>query len=832
MPSLLELIAVALGLTAMAFVILGVIVFREAPHALLNRIFLGATINTGLWTFAVFMITIENDYDGLLFWIRVAHVVAATIPCFVIALVYALQGEKEYPYKKVLAVCLFGLIMAGMSLTPTVIQGVAFPFEKKDVIYGSLFFLFPLFFGATISFALYKLFRLLRSSRGLVRYQIRYFLGGILVSFVIASLVNVFLPWIEITTAAIRSLGPLSILVAVTFIAYAIVRYRLMDIHLVLRRVVAYALTIALLTGMHASLVFSLEMFFGARIDSLFFFCYTIFLILTVAVLFQPLKNKLQFGIGHYFYRGVYDYFDTLIEANEAMLSILHRDELLEFLANKVVEAMHLTGATFFLKNPDGSFIAVAERYWQHFPAEETAKSLAPGNALLSFLEREGGVLLWTDLRGVVPREKGTLLATEMTELRAEAAVPVVVEGKLEGVFCLGAKLSGEPYSREDVKLLSTLASQVAVSLKNAQLYQEVLTIKGYLENVLVNMGNGLIAVDIHGRIATFNSAAERLTGYKAEEALSKKVEEVLTRRLSTPLLQTMNDGQGRNEIEVEMPIGAPARFLCYSTAVIDLPETKEHGAIMVLSDVTRIKVLEKEKSQVQRLVSLREMAAGMAHEIKNPLVSIKTFAELLPKKYEDHEFRYTFSRIVSQEIDRINNLIVKLLDFDNDSQDHCEAVDVKALMAEVILLLSPQLKVQEIRIREHYDPEIPPVWAGRDQLKQAILNVCLNGIQAMPEGGELRVGVFIVSTAGGGNNDVVPPEGKIRILVEDTGVGISIQQKERVFDPFFTTKAEGVGIGLSISQKIIVSYGGTIQFQSRDGEGTSFEICLPAVGQ
>lgn len=514
------------------------------------------------------------------------------------------------------------------------------------------------------------------------------------------------------------------------------------------------------------------------------------------------------------------------------MVSILDRDELLKFLANKLVETMRLTGAVFFLKNPDGSFTAVAERYWQHFPVEETNRSLAPSNALLSFLEREGSVLLWTDLRGVVPREEGALLATEMTELHAEAAVPVVMEGKLEGVFCLGAKLSGEPYSREDVKLLSILASQVAVSLKNAQLYQEVLVAKRYLENVLENMDNGLIVVDVYGRIATFNSAAERLTGCKTEEALGKKVEEVLTRRLSTLLLQTMNDGQGRNEIEVEMPVGAPARFLCCSTAVIDLPEKREHGIIMVLSDVTRIRALEKEKNQVQRLASLGEVAAGIAHEIKTPLISIKTFAELLPKKYEDHDFRHTFSRIVSQEIDRINNLIIKLLDFSNDSQGRCEEVDVKALMAEVLLLLSPQLKVQEIQIREHYDPGIPPVWADRDQLKQAILNVCLNGIQAMPEGGELRVGVFTVSTADGENNDVVLPEGKIRLFVEDTGVGISIQQKERIFEPFFTTKAGGVGIGLSISHKIIVSHGGTIQFRSRDGEGTSFEICLPAVGQ
>ncbi len=820
-----------LGLAAIINVALGIIVFKKAPKALLNRLFLAFTINASLWCLAVSMIVIHSDYDSLLFWIRLSHAVAATTPWFVLALVYCFQDKEEYPYKTTILVLMLCLVLAGISLTPLIIQGIAPPIEQKHQTYGPLFPIYPLLFGAVFSFAMYKLFLQLRKSCGLLRYQLRYFGGGILLSFFLGSLINIFLPLVGFTSVFLRSMGPLSILIGIVSITYAIVRYRLMDIHFALRKLITYSLSIMILTAVYVVPVMIAERAFRITINSSFFYFYIAFVAVTVPVFFQSLRDRVQSLVDRYFYRGAYDYFDTLIASSKAMASILNRDELLRFFVNRVVETVGMCCGVFFLKTPIGVFKPIAQRYLH--TCSPIKRKLAPGENLLSYLEENGEVLLLTDLRAINPREKSELLAAEMSDLQAEVAVPVLMEGKLVGVFLLGSKLSGEPYSSQDVKLFSALASQLSVSLKNAQLYQDVLMIKRYLENILDNMGNGLVAVDVRGTIITFNSAAERLTGRTAAEVRGQSMDRVLSPDLCALLRQTIESGAGASEVEAEtVSSEGSRRYLCCSTAAIELPETGERGAILVLSDVTRIKELEQERSQVQRLAALGEVAAGLAHEVKNPLVSIKTFAELLPEKYDDQEFRNRFSRIVSQEIERINQLLRDLLSFTKDTRLNCEAVNVAELMDEILLLLSPQIDAQGITVWTNYAPGLPPVWADRNQLKQAVFNVCLNSIQAMPNGGELRVSVVSVPPAHEEQRGVGTAGGKIKVIVEDTGVGIAAQQKDRVFDPFFTTKAEGSGIGLSISHKIIVDHGGTIQVRSAEGEGAVFEICLPVTGR
>jgi len=841
----------ALGLTAVAFVALGVIVVRRDPRALIHRIFFALTLNASSWVVAVQVVSLVGEHESLLFWIRLSHALASTFPCLVVALVYTFEPERDYPKFTVGAILSMGLILGALSMTPAIIADVTDPLEMKDAIYGSLFVLYPVFFASGIVFALYKMIRLLRQVRGLARLRLRYFFGGILASFTAGSLVNIFLPMMGMTSAEVRNLGPLSLIIAIFMITYAILRYRLMDIRLAFGTGLTYGFAVVILCVLTALPAYMLETIFDVRMGG-FLYYYTILVVGTAVLLFQPLRNGLESLVRRFYHRGAYDYFNTLLTTSKTIVTILERDRLLAFLIDKWVNTIGITGVTFFLRGPDGCFSPVAER---HLPAhapeddgkvrtraevehvvkeghalEDGGEARTPGRALISHLEEHGDVLLFTDLRGLVPREKGRLLTVQMTALQAEAAVPVIMDGRLEGIFFLGAKISGEPYSQEDVKLLATLVSQVAVSLKNAQLYQEVRVVKRYLENVLENIGNGLIAVDWSGSITAFNSAAGRLAGISAGEALGRKVDEVLDPAISGLMLHTMATAAVGSGVELELQAGEAVRFVSCSTAVVEAPDGGRRGAILVMSDVTQVKELEREKSQIERLASLGQVAAGMAHEIKNPLVSIKTFAELLPEKYESPEFRLDFSRIVSQEVERIDNLVTELLSFTRSSRLRCEEVNAEALMDEVLLLLSPQMDRQNVRVYRQYDSGVRPLWADKNQLKQAFLNVCLNGIQAMTGGGELRISILAESGRDHTGKDPAPG-GKVKIVVEDTGVGISAKEKDRVFDPFFTTKSEGVGIGLSISHKIVVDHGGTIQIRSRPGDGAAFEICLPAAG-
>jgi len=777
------------------------------------------------------MVVVHHDYEQILFWIRFSHAAAVVIPWFVFALAFTFSAGTSVFSKQVKVILhttlLLSVAMAGLSFTPFIIADMEMPLHNKHLAYGSLFSLYVLFFVGIMTYGIIKLFRMMRSARGLLRLQLRYFVGGITISTLLGSIANLFFPLLDVTILDLRNFGPVFSIIMVASIGYAIVKYRLMDVHFALRKGLAFVVALAVLSGI---VILSFYFIEGLGIPLADFPLYVVVgaVALLVASLFQSLKGVVQTLIDKYVYRGAYDYYATLLKSSRAMISFLDLRDLLQFVIGTIVNNMYLDGGVFLLKKGN-RFVAVAAAGNKNFAIETQDKQiLTDDDSFVKYLVNHGEVLLQTDLRVITHRKEGESLITEMQRLQAEAAVPMMMEGEMVGFFCLGPKLSGEPYSREDVKLLTALAFQVTVCLRNAQLYQEVLTIKRYLENILENMGNGLIAVDAQGRITTFNGAAEKLTGQSASAVIGQKIEEVLSRELCTLLGQVMERGRGSSDVEVEMPADGFTRFVCCSTAVMELPETGERGAILVLSDVTRIKELEQEKSWIQRLAFLGEVAAGLAHEIKNPLVSIKTFAELLPEKYDNHEFRYSFSRIVSQEIERINRLLAELLNFSKNSPLSCETVDMTSLMDEILLLLSPQIDAHKIRVFRHYDPVVPAVWADRNQLKQAVFNICLNSIQAMPEGGELRVSVLSVPAADDESAGAVAPGGKVKILIEDTGVGISAHQKDKVFDPFFTTKADGVGIGLSISHKIIGDHGGTIQIRSGDGEGAAFEICLP----
>jgi PAS domain S-box-containing protein len=816
-----------LGLTAATNIILGLIILKKTPQALLNRLFFGFAVNTSLWNFTILMVTIQVEHDNLFFWVRISHAVAIFTSWFLFGLAHTFQEGAQYPYLKVYLMLFLTLMLSITCLTPVIIEDIIIdPKGNITYLYGTFFPLYLLLFSGVIILSLLKLFKELRSSKGLVRLKIRYFFGGILLSYIIGSLVNLFLPLAGIKAAGLRNIGPVSTLIAVTSITYAIARYRLMDIHLALRKILAYSFSVLLLVIISVVPILFLKGRFGFYLYSPMLIYYLVFLVIMVAAFFQPLKDSVQYFIDHYFYGGAYDYFDALKDANKAMVSILNREDLLAFLLDKIVKTAYIQDAAFYLKGPDGSFYCFAAKKWGGTPVE-THVLLKPHSPLLTFLQEKGDILLKEDLAGIVKGERRGLLESEMDTIKAAVAVPLFGEGNLEGVFSLGPKLSGEPYSLEDVNLLTTIASQVTVALRNAQLYQEVLVIKQHLESILENMENGLITVASNGEVTTFNSAAGRLSGLTAAEVLGNNLGKVLQGVLYDLFLKTLNEGKGQGDVELVVEKENMTLFLSCSTALVELQGTQEQEVIIVLSDVTHVKELEQEKNRVLRLASLGEVAAGMAHEIKNPLVSIKTFAELLPDKYDDEEFRYTFSKIVRHEIERINRLLTDLLNFTKSSKLCYKEVSLGFLLDEIIAQLAHQLEEQKIKVHKLYQEGIPAIRVDRDQIKQAFFNICLNAVQAMPQGGELSIGVETVGMQGKRpEGDPVQVNG-LRIIIKDTGKGISQKERERIFHPFFTTKPQGIGIGLSLSHKIITAHGGNIQFSS-NGQGTIFEVRLP----
>lgn len=828
--TLISLNLLLLVLTSAANLCLGIIVYIKNRSAYLNRIILALTINASLWGLAVTMILVHDDYASLLFWIRVSHAVAIFIPWHLYAISVTFPKNNPFCFKGSILSLISCTAMALLSLSPWLVKGIAEPVLEKQQIFTPLIYLYAGLFVLLTAAALITMYKKLQSARGLHRSQLQILISSITISVLLASLCNLFLP----TTAFlaildIRPFGPVFSIVMVIGVSYAIARYRLMDIHFALRKCIAFVATVMIMSGSFLIFV-QLLIWLGVSFNQAFFNFITVVLVFFVAATFGPLKEFIQPRIDHFFYPDVHNYHVKLMRESSRLTSYLNLNELLHFFVSNLFHVMRLECSCFFLRKKDGRYhLGMAKGLNKERLAQAEGMAIPADNPLIVYLALQGEPLLVTDLTGLRLGDKREVLRAEMENLGAEAVFPILIEDNLEGVVFLGPKTSGEPYFTDDASLLSVQAYQVAAALKNAQLYQEVVGITQYLESILENMGNGLIAVDNQGRITTFNAGAESLICRPAEKVLGKMIEEALSPSLYTLLRWTLDSGQGIHGFEVELSTGESTIFLSCNTAFMDLPPTEKRGAIMVLSDITRVKELEKVKSQSQRLISLGELAAGMAHEIKNPLVSIKTFAELLPEKYENKEFREDFSQVVIKEIERINKLVMELLSFSKDSQFNYEEIDIRVLMDEILFLLLPQLNAQEIEVIKSYEPGIFMVQADPHQLKQALLNICLNSVEAMAGGGKLWVEIHpsaMISKDG----DINAMAHGVKVLIKDNGTGISTAIRDMIFDPFFTTKASGSGIGLSLSYRIITDHRGTIQYYNHNGKGTVFEINLPLV--
>jgi signal transduction histidine kinase len=244
------------------------------------------------------------------------------------------------------------------------------------------------------------------------------------------------------------------------------------------------------------------------------------------------------------------------------------------------------------------------------------------------------------------------------------------------------------------------------------------------------------------------------------------------------------------------------------------------------------VKRLELQIRRSDRLASLGTLSAGMAHEIKNPLVSIKTFAQLLPERYQDSDFRETFSSLIGHEIDRIDSLVNQLLRFARPAKPVLKPMHVHDVLEKSLMLVAHRLYQKDIKLARSWKADVDTIRADADQLEQVFLNFFLNAMDAMKQGGELTVSTEIRakdwtrprSSSNGHGNEV------LRITVRDNGEGIRKEDIPHVFDPFFTTKDYGTGLGLSVVHGIIEEHGGEIEVESEVAKGTSFHIVLPLV--
>ncbi|MBI4240742.1 MAG: PAS domain-containing protein [Candidatus Rokubacteria bacterium] len=605
----------------------------------------------------------------------------------------------------------------------------------------------------------------------------------------------------------------------IVMIGHAIIRHRLMDIRVVIKKGVVYIAAFVAAGAILAGLIVGSSALFPGERWGL---SREILLGLFVAVLFHPLKGGIQRGLDRYVYRGTYDYQQTLREVSRKMATMLDLGSLLPYLCDVIGRTMRPDMIKVYLH------LTAREDYWlaaaRRFAAESTApepEAVGDSSSLPQWLRTERTHLLRDDLARGEPDTMMRAALSQLISLGGALAFPIWDEDRLNGVLILGPKLSGDPYFADDTDLLSTLAGQAGIAIKNAQLHQEVVLVNEYIDNILKTMESGVVAVSVERKITLFNPAAERMTGLPAASIRSGPVDQ-LPPTLAAPIDATLADGESRLQVETTISgiTGRATPVIC-STSPFRRPDGNILGAVLVFSDLTRLKELEEEdQHRAERLTLFGALASGIAHEIRNPLVAIKTFAQLLPKKFAEENFREDFAKIAVREIDRIEDLLERLRDLSGPSEESLRPLDLREPIEATLELLRGHLEEKRITLRWLYPVAPPPVPGDPRKLEQLFLNLFLNALEAMDPGGELTVRL-----------DTQPgPNAMLRVEVSDTGCGIPETLLARIFEPFVTTKPRGSGLGLAICRAIADAHRATIRAENfASGRGTTMTIEFPA---
>jgi two-component system sensor histidine kinase HydH len=360
------------------------------------------------------------------------------------------------------------------------------------------------------------------------------------------------------------------------------------------------------------------------------------------------------------------------------------------------------------------------------------------------------------------------------------------------------------------------------VSLVLAQAYRTTRTslsrIKAFSDRVVENMPVGLLAADEGGKIVSFNRAAEETLRRPSFEMMGRSIQEVLPREL-VDLALDLKPGQStviEDEMECHSQDGTPL-YLDVSVSLLQDSQETAPGRLILFRDMTEVQSLKREIETSRRLASLGRLAAGVAHEIRNPLSSIKGFATYFKERYKANEEDRKTAEIMIKEVDRLNRVISQLLEFARPMSLQLRRTSIQGLVQHSLKMIEGQASSKGIRIGSDLPASIEEVNIDPDKMNQVLLNLYLNSLEATNEGGTLSV--FLRKEA---------ESRRMKIAVTDTGSGIEKKDLEHIFDLYFTTKQAGTGLGLAIVHKIIEAHGGEVRVESEVGRGTTVTLLLP----
>ena len=438
-------------------------------------------------------------------------------------------------------------------------------------------------------------------------------------------------------------------------------------------------------------------------------------------------------------------------------------------------------------------------------------------DSLVRWFEFHAHLICRANLPQVDPSQRA-LLRRALDTFAAEVIVPLHARGRIIGWLFFGHRVTGQRFESHDLEGLMVLAEHVSTVLENALLYEEVTLQKTLAETLLKSIPPGIVATDENATIRWFNPTAEQILGVEARDALNQPIEAVGS-RLAAFLRDTL---EARENLPPRQWIDPNTRrSLSVETRRL-VDEKNALGAVAVVHDLTAEDNLRQKQDLVDRAAFWTDLAASMSHEIRNPLVAIKTFAQLLPERFEDADFRKDFNEIVVQEIDRLDKIITQINNFAHPSELVMKPVDVRASVKKAIELARGRVPKNGMSVDTTLANDLPRVLGDENALAEAFAHLVANAAEATSGQSKPRITLAAKSIREGDRASGVV------ITVQDNGKGISPDLREKIFSPFCTTKARGMGLGLPIVKRTVFDHNGRVDIDSNPN-GTSVSVMLPA---
>jgi len=504
----------------------------------------------------------------------------------------------------------------------------------------------------------------------------------------------------------------------------------------------------------------------------------------------------------------------SLQEINKKTSSAMSLKKLFHVISANALRITKASSCMLLLAESDSRFLKVVSQ--RGYSDTDVKKfRLKIGEGIVGWVAENGIPLLVKDV------SEDPRYIEVKKNVKSELAVPLLSEKKVLGVLNVDS-CEKDAFNNDDLELLMIFAGHTATLIENVRLYEQVITEKNFAENILESSPNGVVTVDCGRSIRSVNRKAEEILCLKRDEIIGKRVSDVFERNISEIIDSALNNHKAIENREIErMGKNGNVVTLGISSSFLKSHNTNVTGIIITIQNLTEIKKTEELIRRMDRLSSLGQLSAGIAHEVRNPLASINFNVQMLSKRLDKDDKTGDILNDTIKGIDRLKRLVKGMLDFTKPGIPSLKRGVINDVVRDSIALIDAQIKKRNIYLETKLGKDLPEIVFDPVQMQQVFVNLLLNAVEAVHEGGVINVKSMMGNNFNGN-------EKQLLVYIADNGPGISPENLSKVFDPFFTTKPEGTGLGLSITCKILEQHNALIDVFSEGNRGATFVLRFP----